>query len=444
MNRRLLFWLSDKRAQRAGLLVLLWVPALAILLLVREVLLPFLLAFALAYVIAPPVRWLSRRQVGGRSLPRWAAVLVLYFITAVALFVGGRIFVPQLYKEVTRLGGEASVAFQRLSDDTIAEKAVDLELWIQRNDLPIHIVTAEDEDDPGDVTGAVYGPAPAPAMSVSGPRSGSMPRSSLNAAPTFNVDLVAAVQELIRDGKTLARDKAIAAVSQLQSIVAGALRFVFATFLVLMLTAFIVADTERMTTFIFTITPVRDRATLQNLLDRIDHGLSGVVRGQLTICLINGMLTLVGLLLLKVKFAFLLATVAAVFSLVPIFGSITSTIPIVIVALSSGPSTAVLAVMWIVGIHALEANLLNPKIMGDAAKIHPVLVVLALVIGEGFYGLAGALFAVPLMSVMVTIWKAARARAMVLDEEIAAADTTPPRTSTAPANHRRLMKSDGG
>lgn len=442
MNRRLLHWISDKRAQRAGLLVLLWVPALAILLLVREVLLPFLLAFALAYVIAPPVRWLSRQRVGGRSLPRWAAVLVLYGITAVVLFVGGRIFVPQLYKELTRLGGEASLAFHRLSDDTIAEKAVDLELWIQRNDLPIHIVTAEDEveaghDDAGRAPGVVYGPALAPLASL--------PRSSLNAAPAFNVDVVAAVQELIRDAKNLARDKAIAVVSQLQSIVAGALRFVFATFLVLMLTAFIVADTDRMTTFVFTITPVRDRATLQQLLDRIDHGLSGVVRGQLTICLINGVLTLVGLLLLKVKFAFLLATVAAVFSLVPIFGSIMSTIPIVIVAVSSGASTAVLAVLWIVGIHALEANLMNPKIMGDAAKIHPVLVVLALVIGEGFYGLAGALFAVPLMSVMVTIWKAARARAIVLDEEIAAAETSAPTpTSTAPPNHRRLMTSDGG
>ena len=152
-----------------------------------------------------------------------------------------------------------------------------------------------------------------------------------------------------------------------------------------------------------------------------------------------------GLLLLKVKFAFLLATVAAVFSLIPIFGSILSTIPIVIVGLSSGASTAVLAVLWIVGIHALEANLLNPKIMGDAAKIHPVLVVLALVIGEHFYGLAGALFAVPLMSVMVTIWKAVRARAMVLDEELASAETTSLTMATsATATHRRLRATDGG
>jgi predicted PurR-regulated permease PerM len=46
-------------------------------------------------------------------------------------------------------------------------------------------------------------------------------------------------------------------------------------------------------------------------------------------------LTLVGLLILQVKFAFILATVAMVFSLIPIFGSILSTLPIVVVALAS-------------------------------------------------------------------------------------------------------------
>ncbi|HMC94106.1 MAG TPA: AI-2E family transporter, partial [Polyangia bacterium] len=59
---------------------------------------------------------------------------------------------------------------------------------------------------------------------------------------------------------------------------------------------------------------------------------------------------------------------------------------------------------WIIGIHLMEANLLNPKIMGDAAKIHPVLVVFALIAGEHSYGLVGALFAVPVASIIQTIF----------------------------------------
>jgi predicted PurR-regulated permease PerM len=419
VNRRLLLLFSDKRVQRTVLLLLLWVPALVVLLVVREVLLPFLLAFALAYVITPPVRWLSSRSIRGWSPPRWVSVITLYLGTAVIVFATGRIFVPQLYKELSRLGGEANVAFQQLSDDNIARQADVLEAWVRRNDLPIRIVTAEDEA-PLDAVGPVRH------------------RDEF----ALRIDVVTVVQNLIRDVKHMAREKAGQALSQLQSVVAQALGFVFSTFVVLMLTAFIVADAERLTTFVFTITPIRDRSSLEDLIRRIDHGLSGVVRGQLTICIINGLLTLVGLLLLKVKFAFLLATMAAVFSLVPIFGSILSTIPIVIVGLSSGVTTALLAVLWIVGIHALEANLLNPKIMGDAAKIHPVLIVLALVTGEHFYGLVGALLAVPIMSIFVTIWKAVRARAMTIDEEISHVDAAPVTNLAAPRRRTRLR--DGG
>ena len=62
------------------------------------------------------------------------------------------------------------------------------------------------------------------------------------------------------------------------------------------------------------------------------------------------------------------------------------------------------ALAWIVGIHQLEANLLNPKIMGDAAKVHPVLVVFALLAGEHVFGIIGALLAVPLLSITQSVF----------------------------------------
>src|SRR5690606_13863371 len=60
--------------------------------------------------------------------------------------------------------------------------------------------------------------------------------------------------------------------------------------------------------------------------------------------------------------------------------------------------------LWIVGIHQVEANLLNPKIIGVSAKLHPVLVVFALLVGERFYGLWGALLAVPALSLTQSVF----------------------------------------
>ena len=152
----------------------------------------------------------------------------------------------------------------------------------------------------------------------------------------------------------------------------------------------------------------------------MNRGLSGVIRGQLLICLVNGLLTYIGLLIFSIKYSLILAVVAAVMSLIPIFGSILSTIPIVVAALVSGEegldiARGVFSVAWIVGIHFIEANMLNPKIIGSSAKIHPVLVIFALIVGEHGYGLVGALLAVPVMSMIQVLFLFFRNKAWKLD-----------------------------
>ena len=86
--------------------------------------------------------------------------------------------------------------------------------------------------------------------------------------------------------------------------------------------------------------------------------------------------------------------------MIPIFGVLISTIPIVIMGLTVSLYTALLSVAWILMIHFIEGNFLNPKILGDAAEIHPVLIVFSLVVGEYLAGVMGALLAVPIFSII--------------------------------------------
>jgi predicted PurR-regulated permease PerM len=194
-----------------------------------------------------------------------------------------------------------------------------------------------------------------------------------------------------------------------QQIVAGFIKGIFYFFFTLMIGAFILIDLEKVHGFMRGLFPPNVRDDYDVIISGMDRGLSGVIRGQLLICLVNGCLTYVGLLIFDVKYGLILATIAAVMSLVPIFGSILSSLPIVLVALVSGDSgidvfRGVAMTLWIVGIHFLEANLLNPKIIGTAAKIHPVLVIFALFLGEHSYGLVGALLAVPILSAIQVVF----------------------------------------
>jgi predicted PurR-regulated permease PerM len=179
---------------------------------------------------------------------------------------------------------------------------------------------------------------------------------------------------------------------------------VFTLFLTFMVAAFILVDTERILSFWRSLVPKKYHLRYNDLLKSLDRGLNGVVRGQLMICLINGILTFIGLLMIGVPFAFTLGLVAMVFSLIPIFGTILSSIPIVIMGLTISLGTGLLALAWILLIHFIEGNFLNPNIMGTSAQIHPAIIVFVLVTGEHMAGIAGALLAVPVYSILQTFF----------------------------------------
>jgi predicted PurR-regulated permease PerM len=201
----------------------------------------------------------------------------------------------------------------------------------------------------------------------------------------------------------------IVAVSR--AVVGGFLAAVFMLFFILMVAAFFSIDSVKVRRYWQSLVPPEHLSDVEELTRRIDRSLAGVVRGQVTICLVNGVLTLLGLWIFGVKFAFLLATVATVLSLIPIFGAIISSVPIVIIGLSQSWKVGLGMLAWILGIHALEAYFLNPKIMGSAARIHPVVVAFALIAGERTFGLVGALFAVPMAAIVVGCFEFARQKA---------------------------------
>jgi len=174
----------------------------------------------------------------------------------------------------------------------------------------------------------------------------------------------------------------------------------FMTFLVLMVSAFLLVDPLRLINFVKSIVPTDHQDNFDDLIFRLDRGLSGVVRGQMMICVVNGAATGIGIAILGVPFVFTLTLIATVFSLIPIFGVLISTIPILLMGITVSVTTALLALGWILVIHFIEGNFLNPKILGDSSRIHPALIVFALVAGEYMAGIMGALLAVPVMSLV--------------------------------------------
>ncbi|MEM7495063.1 MAG: AI-2E family transporter [Myxococcota bacterium] len=390
----------SKRAARNVLLAFLWLAVAGVLFLVREALLPFVLAVLLAYVVNPLVSCLGMPWFGSKRLSRPAAVALVYVLMGALLTILGAAFLPRFYQEMVRLAKAVTLAVNAVDEESVFGAVRRLELFLHDHGLPIRL------------------------------GSSSLPQGekafAKGAEPFLSVDLAQIAKDMLQQILGSIHNQVAFVAGSVQDFIAGVAHFLFKTLLVFMIAAFLLIDLESIKEFVFSLVPREKHGFFKKFLANVDRGLAGVVRGQLTICFVNGVLTLIGLLLLGIPFALVQATVAGVLSIVPIFGSIISTVPIAVIALTQSVLTCVLAVGWILLIHALEANFLNPKIMGHTAKMHPLLVIFALVLGEHFYGLVGALLAVPVASVLQTIFHIFLRKLQQLDAAIAPAAHSDP------------------
>jgi len=142
----------------------------------------------------------------------------------------------------------------------------------------------------------------------------------------------------------------------------------------------------------------RDRRPgLVGFASECDRMVARYLRGQVTVALIIGVLTGVGLWIVGFPYAGTLGLIVAVFSVVPYLGLVLSLIPAIFIALVSGSvGVSLLKVAGVYGVaQLLEASVVSPRIVGESVGLHPVFVLLALALGGFFFGFVGLLIGVP-------------------------------------------------
>ncbi len=408
----------------------------------RDVLLPFVFALGVAYILAPVVNRLSAIRIGRRRMPRGAAVLICYVVLLSVLALFFTAFLPRLSGDFARLGREAPSLWEKVNKEWTPKTA----RWLEKRFpslKPRQPVAPEAPPGPMDELPPPPGTVVVVTPMANGDLAVTVPETGLQIERIDDKHVVVrppaprkprSLEDLLHDRIQKALSGLEGQIDDLliwgQALLVGTIAFIMKLVLVLMVAAFILIDLDRIHSFARGLMPKQYRDDYDSILAGIDKGLNGVIRGQLLICLVNGVLTWIGLMIFDIKYALLLAAVAAIMSLIPIFGSILSSIPIVAIAMVSGSEgvdllRGLFMLAWILGIHFVEANFLNPKIIGSAAKMHPVLVIFALIAGEHTYGLVGALLAVPVASIIQTIFVFVRSRAWQASASSSAAPPPP-------------------
>jgi predicted PurR-regulated permease PerM len=185
----------------------------------------------------------------------------------------------------------------------------------------------------------------------------------------------------------------------------------FSVVLLIVVSVYMLLDLERLGRRINRRFPPRPGE--ETLLLSMEHSLASYVRGQAALSLIIGSTAGVGLWVLAAtgllphaqQYALLFGAWVALTEIIPYLGPWLGAIPPFVYALVVHPISALWVAILFLAIHQIEGHVVVPNVMGNALRLHPLLVIFGLATGFELYGLPGALVALPLLAVTRAIWE---------------------------------------
>src|SRR5215204_6332561 len=190
---------------------------------------------------------------------------------------------------------------------------------------------------------------------------------------------------------------AVAGVTLIGEVITGLILSLFLTF-------FFVKDAERFTRWILDFAGRHREDHLREIGHRSATAVSGYLRGQATVGLVDGLFIGIGLAVLGVPLVVPLAFLTFVAAFLPLVGAVVAGALAALVALvTKGVTTALLVVGLTLLVQQLEGHLLAPLLLGRAVALHPVVIILALAAGAILGGIIGAFLAVPIAAVITAV-----------------------------------------
>lgn len=175
------------------------------------------------------------------------------------------------------------------------------------------------------------------------------------------------------------------------------------SFFVLIIIPFLVfyflKDLEQIKTACWYVTPKKWRKHGQLLIQQIDESLGQYIRGQLLVIGILSLLATAAFWFLDLPYPMLLGTIIGVTEIIPYFGPIIGAIPAIFVAMTISLNMVWLVLGVVIVLQFIEGSILSPLIVGKSLKMHPVMIIVALLIGGEVAGVVGMLLAVPLFAI---------------------------------------------
>jgi predicted PurR-regulated permease PerM len=302
-----------------------------------QVIFIFFIAVVIGTVIRPVVSWLHRL-----GLPRISGIILVYFLLLVLLTSFVLLLVPMIVEQGTTIAADVPGYYQGLHE------------WMVN--YPNQLIVRLSEFLPGTLLGL---------------------------APVQQTG----EQMLASAGQAFGYSSLVA-------------RGIFLIIVVLVLAFYWTLDGPRTVKSFLMLIPQDQRESIGELISSMETKVGSYIAGQGVLCLVIGILALVAYLLIGLPNALVLALVAGVLEAVPMIGPLLGAIPAGMIALSIAPAKLFWVIVATIVIQQLENLLLVPRVMRKAVGVNPFVTLLAFFAFSSFFGIAGALMAIPMAAIL--------------------------------------------
>jgi len=177
---------------------------------------------------------------------------------------------------------------------------------------------------------------------------------------------------------------------------------VFSFILIIVLSFYLAVQEGGVEKFLKIITPVHSEAYIIDLWKRSQRKIGYWMQGQLLLGVLVGVLVYLGLMVLGIQNALILAVLAGVLEIIPLFGPVLAAIPAIMFGfIDGGLSMALIVLGLFIIIQQFENHLIYPLVVKKVVGVSPIIVILSLIIGAKFAGFLGILLSVPVTAALM-------------------------------------------
>ncbi|MFA5030476.1 MAG: AI-2E family transporter [Patescibacteria group bacterium] len=186
---------------------------------------------------------------------------------------------------------------------------------------------------------------------------------------------------------------------------------------IMVITFYLIIEEQAMRRFLQNLVPPKYLPRLAGVLDEIKQKMGMWLRGQLLLSLLIFIVTFIGLSILGVRNALVLALFAGVMEFIPFIGSTIGAIPAVFFGFAEATWLGFVVIGMYILVQQLENNILVPKIMQKSVGLNPLVVIIVMLVGAKAAGIVGVLMAVPVVLMFQIIFHAIYSENKVKDSE---------------------------